>query len=69
MFTHIVMGTNDIERAWRFDDATLSALGIGRVMNREATSLWGTEGPEFTYAAPVRDTDGHKIWSCCFAPS
>lgn len=124
IFTHVVVGTNDLERSRKFYDATLGALGIKRVMNLEAASLWGTEGPEFmvtrpgnglpaiyanggtisfaarsraavhefhrialanggldegapgprsftptAYAAYVRDPDGNKICTYCFAPA
>lgn len=52
IFTHIVVGTNDIARARTFYDATLETLGIKRVMNLETASLWGTEAPEFMVTKP-----------------
>ncbi|MGQ0699008.1 MAG: VOC family protein [Panacagrimonas sp.] len=52
IFTHVVVGTNDVERARKFYDATLGTLGIKRVMNFDAASLWGTEGPEFMVTKP-----------------
>ena len=124
IFTHVVIGTNDLERSRRFYDATLATLGVKRVMNLESASLWGVEGPEFmvtkpgnglpatyanggtisfaapsrdavhkfhevalanggrdegapgprsftptAYAAYVRDADGNKICTYCFAPA
>ena len=47
MFTYICLGTNDLERAARFYDATLSALGLARCdvgsePGWEATVGWGT---------------------------
>lgn len=124
IFTHVVVGTNDLERARKFYDATLGTLGVKRVMNLDAASLWGVEGPEFmvttpgnglpstyanggtisfaapsraavhkfhemalaagakdegapgprsftptAYAAYVRDPDGNKICTYCFAPA
>jgi catechol 2,3-dioxygenase-like lactoylglutathione lyase family enzyme len=52
IFTHVVLGTNDIERSRKFYDATLAPLGIKRVMNMDNASLWGTEGPEFMVTKP-----------------
>ncbi|GAC1634077.1 MAG: VOC family protein [Nevskia sp.] len=125
IFTHIVVGTNDVGRARTFYDAVLGTLGITRQMNFDNASLWGTpgsdlfmvtkpgngqpashanggtisftapsraavhefhktalahgatcEGPPgpraFTptaYAAYVRDADGNKICTYCFAPA
>ena len=124
IFTHVVVGTNDVERARRFYDAVLGTLGIKRVMNFDAASLWGIEGPEFmvtrpangqpatfanggtisfaapsraavhafhqkalelggkdegapgpraftptAYAAYIRDPDGNKLCTYCFAPA
>jgi catechol 2,3-dioxygenase-like lactoylglutathione lyase family enzyme len=53
IFTHIVLGTNDIEKARKFYDTTLATLGIKRVMNMENASLWGKEGPEFMVTRPA----------------
>lgn len=124
IFTHVVVGTNDLERARKFYDATLAPLGVKRVMDLEAASLWGTGAPEFmvtkpgngqpatyanggtisfvapsraavhefhkialanggrdegapgprsftptAYAAYVRDPDGNKLCTYCFAPA
>ena len=52
IFTHVVVGSNDLDRARKFYDATLATLGIKRVMNLEAASLWGAEGPEFMVTRP-----------------
>lgn len=52
IFTHVVVGTNDIEKARKFYDEVLATLGIKRVMNLERASLWGTEGPEFMVTIP-----------------
>lgn len=123
IFTHVVVGTNDLEKARTFYDAVLGTLGIKRVMNMEKASLWGIEGPEFmvtrpgngqpatpanggtisflapsrdavrafhdkalelggkdegapgpraftptAYAAYIRDPDGNKLCTYCFAP-
>ncbi|GLC96467.1 lactoylglutathione lyase [Cupriavidus sp. TA19] len=124
IFTHIVIGTNDLERARAFYDDVLGTLGIKRVANLDTASLWGVDAPEFmvtkpgnglpstyanggtigfvassrsavhafheaaiangardegapgprnftptAYAAYVRDPDGNKICTYCFAPA
>lgn len=52
IFTHIVIGTNDLERARAFYDDVLGTLGITRVMNLDTASLWGMDGPEFMVTKP-----------------
>jgi catechol 2,3-dioxygenase-like lactoylglutathione lyase family enzyme len=52
IFTHVVVGTNDLEGARRFYDATLATLGVKRVMDLEKASLWGSAGPEFMVTVP-----------------
>ena len=53
IFTHVVVGTNNLEKARKFYDDTLGALGIKRVMDMEdRASLWGKEGPEFMVTKP-----------------
>lgn len=52
IFTHVVIGTNDVARARTFYDSVLGTLGIKRVMNLDSASLWGTEGPEFMVTKP-----------------
>jgi catechol 2,3-dioxygenase-like lactoylglutathione lyase family enzyme len=53
IFTHVVLGTNNLERARKFYDETLAALGIKRVMNMDSASLWGKDGPEFMVTKPA----------------
>lgn len=52
IFTHVVVGTNDLERARAFYDATLATLGSQRIMNLEKASLWGVDAPEFMVTIP-----------------
>ncbi len=52
IFTHVVVGSNDLERSRKFYDGLLATLGLKRVMNMEAASLWGAEGPEFMVTKP-----------------
>ena len=53
IFTHVVLGTNNIEKARKFYDETLGALGLKRVMNMDNASLWGRDGPEFMVTKPA----------------
>ncbi|AEI82626.1 glyoxalase/bleomycin resistance protein/dioxygenase (plasmid) [Cupriavidus necator N-1] len=52
IISHVVVGTNDLERARVFYDAVLKTLGVKRVVNLETASLWGTESPEFMVTRP-----------------
>ena len=53
IFTHIVVGTNDIGKARTFYDKTLGALGLKRVMDlHENASIWGADAPEFMVTKP-----------------
>lgn len=52
IFTHVVVGTNDLERSRKFYDSVLGTLGLKRVMNLESASLWGTDAPEFMITKP-----------------
>ncbi|AJG22610.1 VOC family protein [Cupriavidus basilensis] len=52
IFTHVVVGTNDLDRARAFYDEVLGTLGIKRVMSMDTASLWGIEGPEFMVTKP-----------------
>lgn len=46
IFTHVVVGTNDVARARTFYDAVLGTLGITRQMNFDNASLWGQPGTD-----------------------
>jgi catechol 2,3-dioxygenase-like lactoylglutathione lyase family enzyme len=47
MIDHISVGVRDLERAARFYDATLAALGLSRLVTRPATIGFGKNYPEF----------------------
>ncbi len=47
MFNHISVGTNDLEAAGRFYDATLGALGYRRTLSEDSGLAWGLRWPEF----------------------
>lgn len=54
IFTHVVLGTNDIGKARTFYDAALAPLGIKRVMEfGDNASLWGKDAPEFMVTKPA----------------
>ena len=47
MIDHVSVGVADLERAARFYEATLAALGLTRVVTRPATIGFGKAYPEF----------------------
>jgi catechol 2,3-dioxygenase-like lactoylglutathione lyase family enzyme len=47
MIDHVSVGVSDLERAARFYEATLAALGLTRVVTRPATIGFGKAYPEF----------------------
>jgi catechol 2,3-dioxygenase-like lactoylglutathione lyase family enzyme len=47
MIDHVSVGVSDLERATRFYEATLAALGLTRVVTRPATIGFGKAYPEF----------------------
>jgi catechol 2,3-dioxygenase-like lactoylglutathione lyase family enzyme len=52
MFNHVSVGTRDLERAGRFYDAALGALGYRRTMSESFGCAWGVEWPEFWATLP-----------------
>lgn len=58
MFSHVMVGTNDIERAKRFYDAVLSVLGVGEPLrNQNATGqtrlFYRHDGGMFCLSEPI----------------
>jgi catechol 2,3-dioxygenase-like lactoylglutathione lyase family enzyme len=47
MIDHVSVGVADLERAARFYEATLGALGLSRLITRPATIGFGKAYPEF----------------------
>jgi catechol 2,3-dioxygenase-like lactoylglutathione lyase family enzyme len=47
MIDHISIGVSDLDRAARFYEATLAALGLSRLVSRPATIGFGKSYPEF----------------------
>ena len=52
MFSHVSVGTRDLERATRFYDAALGALGYRRTMSESFGCAWGLDWPEFWAQLP-----------------
>jgi catechol 2,3-dioxygenase-like lactoylglutathione lyase family enzyme len=53
MFNHVSVGTRDLERAGRFYDAALGALGYRRTMSEDFGCAWGLQWPEFWATLPT----------------
>ena len=54
IFTHIVLGTNDLAKAAKFYDATLGALGIKNLGGfGDKAVLYGVAAPEFLVTIPA----------------
>lgn len=53
-FTHVMVGSNDLNRSRKFYDAALGALGMKRIGELgERGSMWGKEGPSFMITQPA----------------
>ena len=54
MFTHVTVGTNDLERARRFYDAVLGPLGYKRIKDLgDRGTAWGQTAEEFIVLTPA----------------
>jgi catechol 2,3-dioxygenase-like lactoylglutathione lyase family enzyme len=54
MFTHVTVGTNDLNRARQFYDAVLAPLGYKRVKDLgDRGSCWGATSEEFIVLTPA----------------
>jgi catechol 2,3-dioxygenase-like lactoylglutathione lyase family enzyme len=55
MFSHITLGTNDIEKAKAFYDATLTPLGLARLADFPEAAGYGPAGgkPPFWILRPI----------------
>ena len=52
ILSHLSIGTNDYERATKFYDAVLAALGCRRIMEHAGAMAYGKAYPEFWVQAP-----------------
>src|SRR5690349_3401908 len=53
MFSHVMIGTNDLEKARAFYDATLGALGIGPAMLDGHRIFYMTGAGAFSVTKPI----------------
>ncbi len=53
IFTHITLGTNNLEKARSFYDNVLAPLGLKRVMDMDHGSMYGVDAPEFFILNPA----------------
>jgi catechol 2,3-dioxygenase-like lactoylglutathione lyase family enzyme len=58
MFSHIMVGSNDIERSKRFDDAVLAVLGAGEPIRNQAKTghvrlFYRHDGQTFCVSEPI----------------
>ncbi|MFW9617031.1 VOC family protein [Aquabacterium sp.] len=78
MFSHIMVGSNDIDRSKRFYDAVLSVLGVpAAVSNQNATGhtrlFYRHDGNTFSVVEPINDepatfANGGTIGFKCTSP-
>jgi catechol 2,3-dioxygenase-like lactoylglutathione lyase family enzyme len=78
MFSHVMVGTNDIERAKRFYDAVLGVLGIGEPIRNAAKTghvrlFYRHDGATFCVTEPINGepatpANGATIGFRCSSP-
>ena len=78
MLNHVMVGSNDIERAKRFYDAVLAVLGAGAPIENQAASghrrlFYRHAGSTFCISEPIDDApatpgNGHTIGFKCASP-
>jgi catechol 2,3-dioxygenase-like lactoylglutathione lyase family enzyme len=73
MFSHIMLGTNDLNRAKQFYDATLGALGIAAGNVDRHRIFWRTKTGVFSMSLPIDGkpatiANGSTIGFACNSP-
>jgi catechol 2,3-dioxygenase-like lactoylglutathione lyase family enzyme len=78
MFSHVMVGTNDIERSKRFYDALLGVLGVGEPLRNHSASgharlFYRHDGGTFCVSEPINDelataANGGTIGFKCASP-
>ncbi|VWC21358.1 VOC family protein [Burkholderia lata] len=54
IFTHITVGTNDLEKARTFYDLILGKIGMKRIADLDSNgSIWGKDAPSFFVLRPA----------------
>ena len=66
MFTHVMVGTNDVEKARKFYDAVFRALGLPGMHAPNGASWYGDPEAKEAMFAVVTPRDGNPA---CFAAS
>ena len=52
IFTHITVGSNNLDKARIFYDKVLAPLGLKRLHDMDNGSFWGVDAPEFFVLKP-----------------
>ena len=73
MFSHIMVGTNDLDRARKFYDAVLGALGVPAGMVDRHRAFWRTRTGTFSTSLPIDGkpatfANGGTIGFACDSP-
>ena len=73
MFSHIMLGTNNIERSKQFYDAVLGALGVGEGRIDHHRIFWRTKTGVFSTSLPIDGqpacaANGSTIGFACNSP-
>ena len=73
MFSHVMLGTNDLNRAKQFYDATLGALGIAAGHIDRHRIFWRTKTGVFSVSIPIDGkpatiANGSTIGFACTSP-
>jgi len=53
IFTHVTLGTNNLDKARSFYDSALAPLGLKRLMDMDHGSMYGVDAPEFFILKPA----------------
>lgn len=74
MFSHIMVGTNDLDRARKFYDAVLGTLGVPAGMVDRHRAFWRTRTGTFSTSAPIDGkpatfANGGTIGFACDSPA
>ena len=74
MFSHVLVGTNDLQKAKAFYDATFAALGIGPgFMNEDRRIFYRGQGASFGVTKPINGeaaclANGGTVGFACSSP-
>lgn len=52
-FTHVTVGSNDLDQSRGFFDKVLGALGMKRLYDGDAASAWGSDRPAVIVTKPI----------------